>query len=162
MKKLILITLLITTLSNAQELKFGNTEYITISVIFEPLSSIKEKSINATFEFQYVPSFFYIKPSIQILPSINYIDTTVGLGLILEKGYFQDWLFYGGIRLGYIHRKSETYPLFGWETGIDKKITNTFYLGLRATYDWRTDFDFSGANAKYQFNGGIKATYKFN
>lgn len=158
MKKLLL--LLMCNIGIAQQLDFGDTEYTTISITIEPSSSIKEKSLNATFEFQYSCHWLYIKPSVQILPSINYVDTAVGLGILLDKGYYQDWVFYSGIRLGYIHR-GVTYPLFGFEGGFDRKITNNVYIGLRATYDWREDFEFSGANAQYQFNGGIKLTYKF-
>jgi len=157
MKKL-LIALLLTNLASAQ--KFGSTEYTSTSITIEPNSSIKEKSLNATFEFQYTCHWLYIKPSVQVLPSINYIDTALGLGIVLDKGYYQDWIYYAGIRLGYIHRGA-TYPLFGWECGFDRKITDNFYIGLRATYDWRTDFDFSQADAEYQFNGGIKCTWKF-
>jgi len=157
MKKL-LLALLLTNLASAQ--KFGSTEYTSASITIEPNSSIKEKSLNATFEFQYTCHWLYIKPSVQVLPSINYIDTAVGLGVVLDKGYYQDWIYYAGIRLGYIHRGA-TYPLFGWECGFDRKLTNNLYIGLRATYDWRTDFDFSQADAEYQFNGGIKCTYKF-
>jgi len=159
MKKILLLSLFALQV-NAQELNFGSTEYTTISVTIEPASSVKEKSLNATFEFQYSVHWLYIKPSVQILPSINYVDTALGLGILLDKGYYQDWVFYSGIRLGYIHRGA-TYPLFGWECGFDRKITDNLYLGLRATYDWRTDFDFSQADAEYQFNGGIKLTYKF-
>lgn len=159
MKKLLLLSLFALQV-NAQSLDFGDTEYTTISVTIEPNSSIKEKSLNATFEFQYSVHWLYIKPSVQILPSINYVDTAVGLGILLDKGYYQDWVFYSGIRLGYIYR-GVTYPLFGFEGGFDRKITNNVYIGLRATYDWREDFEFSGANAEYQFNGGIKLTYKF-
>lgn len=158
MKKL-LLALLLTNLASAQ-IKFGSTEYVSTSITIEPKSSIKEKSLNATFEFQYTCHWLYIKPSVQILPSINYIDTALGIGVVIDKGYYQDWIYYGGIRLGYIHR-GETYPLFGWECGFDRKLTNNLYIGLRATYDWRTDFDFSQADAEYQFNGGIKATWKF-
>lgn len=159
MKKIILM-LLISIGAFAQGLKFGSTEYVSASMTIEPSSSIKEESLNATFEFQYSVHWLYIKPSVQILPAINYVDTALGLGILLDKGYDKDWIFYSGIRLGFIHRGA-TYPLFGWECGIDRKITDNFYLGLRATYDWRTDFDFSQADAEYQFNGGIKATYKF-
>jgi len=158
MKKLLL--LLMCNIGIAQELNFGSTEYVSTSVTIEPNSSIKEKSLNATFEFQYSCHWLYIKPSFQILPAINYVDTALGLGILLDKGYYQDWVFYGGIRLGYIHR-GVTYPLFGFEGGFDRKITNNVYIGLRATYDWREDFEFSGADAEYQFNGGVKLTYKF-
>jgi len=158
MKKLLL--LLMCNIGLAQQLDFCDTEYTTISVTIEPNSSIKEKSLNATFEFQYSCHWLYIKPSVQILPSINYVDTAVGLGILLDKGYYQDLIFYSGIRLGYIHR-GVTYPLFGFEGGFDRKITNNVYIGLRATYDWRTDFEFSQADAEYQFNGGVKLTYKF-
>jgi len=158
MKKL-LLALLLTNLASAQ--KFGNTEYTTASITIEPKSSIKEKSLNATFEFQYTCHWLYIKPSVQVLPSINYIDTALGLGVVLDKGYYQDWIYYGGIRLGFIHRGKSQYPLFGFEAGFDVKITEHIYFGPRGTLDWRTDFDFSGAKAKYQGNGGIKATWKF-
>jgi len=158
MKKLLL--LLFALQVNAQQLDFGSTEYVSASVTLDPNGSYQEKSLNATFEFQYSVHWLYIKPSVQILPSINYVDTALGLGILLDKGYYQDWVFYSGIRLGYIHR-GVTYPLFGFEGGFDRKITNNVYIGLRATYDWREDFEFSGADAEYQFNGGVKLTYKF-
>jgi len=155
MKKLLLIALLITGLSYAQGLQFGDNESTNISISIEPVASI-----NTTLEFEYICYFLYIKPSLQLSPSNNYTDTSVGLGLNLTSGYFEDWRYYGGIRLGHIFRENQNYPLFGWEAGIDKRITEKLYIGLRSTLDWREDYLYSGANPKYKFNGSIRLTYK--
>jgi len=155
---------LLINIVNGQSLEFGKREYTSLSVTVEPYSSFKEKSINMTFEFEYVSNWGYIKPSIQIFPALEggYIDTSAGLGLNLTSGYFEDWRYYGGIRLGHIFRGNEGYPLFGWEAGIDKKITDNFYIGLRGTLDWREDFLYTGGKPDYQFNGGIRFRHNLN
>lgn len=160
MKKLLLIALLITSLSYAQGLKFNDNESTNISISIEPYSSYKESSLNATFEFEYICHSIYIKPSVQILPAINYIDTAVGLGINLTSGYFNNITYYTGIRLGHIFRKDSDYPLFGFEGGINFKLTDKLYIGPRATLDWREDFKDSYAQPEYQFNGSIRILFK--
>jgi len=153
--------LLLTTIVKAQQIRFGDKEYSNISISVDPYASYKEKSPNLTFEFEYVCYFLYIKPSVQIFPALEggYIDTAVGLGLTLIQGYEENWRLYGGIRLGHNWRGSEDYPLFGWELGIDKRITDRFSIGIGSTLDWREDFKYTGGDPAYQINGKVRFRY---
>jgi hypothetical protein len=163
MKKVFLIVLL-PLLGFTQQVRFGDKEYSNISISIDPYASYKESSINAIFEFEYVPNWGYIKPSLQVFPALEggYVDLAVGFGLNLIQGYEEDWRLYGGIRLGHIFRGNEGYPLFGWELGLDRRISKDFSIGIGSTLDWREDFLFTGGDPAYRLNGKIRFRFNLN
>ena len=161
MKKLLLLALLTCNMSNAQEIHFGRDVYSNVNFILD-YGTITEKSFNGILEYDWVSKWGYIKPSVQVLPKINYLDVAVGLGLNVEKGQVDvQWRYYGGIRLGHIWRANGERPLFGLEIGFKKKIVGNLYAGLRFTNDYRQDFELSGADADWQKNGGFELSYSF-
>lgn len=161
MKKLLLILLIAPTLYG--QVKIPQKEHFNFSTSIEPFSSIKEESIDITLELEYEGRGIYVKTSTQVFPVIEggYVDLAGGIGLNLSAGQFEDWRLYSGIRLGSIFRGGQTYPLFGFESGVNYNVTETFFIGLRSTYDYREDFEFWGGESEYRFNGSVRFGVRF-
>jgi hypothetical protein len=169
MKKILLLgVLLIGMTGNSQGIRFGEKENFTASLSVDPMATIKEKSPNVVAEIELVSYWKYVKASVQVLPSLQggYLDLAGGLGLNLTSGYFEQMRYYGGIRLGVIKRgftedETYTYPLFGFEGGINYNVTDKFFIGIRATSDYRSDFKYSGAKPFYRNSGFVKLGFNF-
>lgn len=163
MKKLALLAFLITGVMNAQGLRFAEKEYFTTSLAVDFSASIKEKGVNFITEIEYVHSFMYIKFGVQSFSVLEggYIDHQGGAGLNLTSGYFNKVRYYAGGKVGTVRRGTYNYPIAGLEAGIDYSLTETFFIGLKATSDYREDFKFSGADPKMRNSGFARAGFKF-
>jgi hypothetical protein len=162
MKKLIITALLtIGMMANAQ-IRFVDKEYFTTSIAVDPNATIKD-GLNLTGEIELVSYWKYIKVNCQFQPDLQggYIDYAGSFGINLTSGYFDTWRAYTGVRFGHIRRETYGYPLAGFEGGIDFYVTNSTFLGLRATGDWRSDFLYSGAEPAMRYSGTIRAGFKF-
>lgn len=147
MKKLITL-LLITSLSYSQDIRLGDTETFNISILTDARASIKEKGINIGGEIELVSNAIYVRSGIQTFGVFQggYVDWTTAGGINLKWGYFDDFRFYSGGRLGFIWRGGNSYPTAGAEAGLDYNFNSGFILGLRGTYDYRSDFEYWGNN----------------
>lgn len=153
MKKLFTLAFLaIGMMANAQK-----DEMSTISLQLDPSATIKEGSANIYVNIEYVGKLAYINANVQLLDGLKggYYDFGGTIGANLYNSKFKDLRVFTGVRLGFIKRgykesNTYTYPLFGIEGGISKKITNRVYVVARATYDYRQDFQFSGADPAYR------------
>ena len=166
MKKL-LFALLITTRLNAQ-VKFIDREYKTFSIAIDPSASSKENGLNINAELQLVSYWKYVKVSTQLFTALEggYLDFGGGFGTNLKLDRFDKTRVYTGIRLGLIKRgfntgNTETYPLAGFEGGFDYHLTDSFFIGVKATGDYRSDFKFSGANPSMRYSSFVRLGYKF-
>jgi hypothetical protein len=162
MKKLLSIAFLaIGMMVNAQG--FGTKEYFTASISVDPNATIKESSPNLVAELELVNYWMYVKASIQVLPDLEggYFDYGGGLGLNLYLDRFETIRTYAGGRLGVIKRGGESYPLAGYEAGIDFNLTETMFIGLRGTGDYREDFQYWGGEAETRYSGFIRVGFKF-
>jgi len=150
MKTIKLLSVLLLTSASFAQVDFGKKEYFTFSVGIDPTATIERKSPNLVAEIELVEKAFYIKAGVQILPALEggYFDYTGAAGFNLETGLFNEFRYYGGVRLGVIKRESYSYPLFGFEGGLDYNISESVFIGLRATYDKRTDFEFWGGETE--------------
>ena len=157
MKKIIVLALLLTISVNAQRKNFN------FSVSIDPTATIQEESINLVAEIELQERVFYIKATTQVFTALEggYLDFGGGMGLNTTLGLFEPFRVYGGIRLGIIKRGSQSYPLFGYESGIDYNLSEDYFIGLRATYDNREDFLYSGADPFYRFSGFVRFGYRF-
>jgi hypothetical protein len=144
MKKLLKLAFLtIGMMVNAQD-KFN------VSVYVDPGASIKEKGIDFGAEIEYHNKTIYTKAGFQNFAVLQggYTDIAGGIGLNKRIGIFEKFRVFGGVRLGFIFRGDYTYPLAGAEFGLDYKITEKIFIRWRNTYDYRSDFKFSGAKPK--------------
>jgi hypothetical protein len=160
MKKLIFLLLAVTSL-NAQALKFNDVEYFTASIIVDPSASIKENGLFIGSEIEYV-GLIYTRVGISSFAVLEdgYIEAIGGIGLNLTSGYFNTTRYYFGGRLGVINRQS-TNPTAGVEAGFDINLGESFFLGLRATYDYRSDQEFYDYPNHMQYSGFIRLGYKW-
>lgn len=159
LKKLLSIAFLaIGMLVNAQK-----SEYFTISLAVDPNATIKENSPNLVAELEYVNNIFYIKATTQVLPDLEggYWDFGGAGGLNIHLNRWKTSRLYVGGRLGIIKRGGNSYPLAGFEGGIDFDITNTMFIGLRGTGDYRSDFEFCGGKSETRYSGFIRVGFKF-
>lgn len=139
------------------QFRLNKTEYFTASVVIDPGASIKEKGLNIGAEIEYV-GFLYTRLSVTSFAALEdgYTDTTGSIGLSFTSGYFENVRYYVGGRLGFIYRKG-TYPTSGFEAGIDFKLTDSTFVGLRSTYDYRSDWAFYSADPGMRYSGFIRA-----
>lgn len=146
----------------AKHSTIDDVEYNTFfDVIFN--DEITVRGMHESTEIELVENAFYVKTGIQVNPGLvgGYIDYAGAIGFNLTSGIFENIRYYGGIRLGTIIRNGNGYPLFGYETGFNVDITDKIFIGLRSTYDYRSDNEFWGTDAEYKFNGSIRIGKRF-
>lgn len=151
MKKLLKLLVLVSFTSLAQN------EYATINVQIDPSATIKEGSPNIYGSIELVSYMIYVNGNFQMLDGLKggYLDFGGSVGLNAYTSKFKQTRLLGGVRLGFIKRgykenDTNTYPLFGIEGGVSQKITDKIFVTVRGTYDYRSDFKYSGADPKYR------------
>ena len=153
MKKLLIIILLMSTLCSAQihlqDKDRFSFQITTDNVVFQKGLFYGGLEFQAEFS-----NGIYIRPQIHYTNlKDGYLETSAGMGLNLA---YNNWNYKSGIKLGVINR-ADTYPIFGFEAGIEYHITDKLGIGLRASYDARGDADFyDGDKWKYNSQGYIK------
>ena len=163
MKKLLVLALLATGLSSNAQVHFGTKEYFTASIAVDPHASISSKALNVMVELEYVHSAIYIKSSLQVHTGLEggYIDFGGGVGINLTEGYFEETRAYAGVRLGIIRRDIYNYPLAGFEGGLDHDLSDTIFIGIKGTGDYRSDYKYFNADPKIKYSGFVRIGFKF-
>jgi hypothetical protein len=161
-KKIILIALFFTLLGFSQSnFRLNKTQFFAVSVLVDPSASYKEKGLCIGLEIETV-SEVYVRASVTNFSALKdgYTDFTGAFGLSFTSGYFESIRYYAGGRLGLISRKA-IFPTAGVEAGIDFKLTEKVFVGLRSTYDYRSDFEFYDYPNEMRYSGFLKIGYKF-
>lgn len=163
MKTIIAIFLIFTSLSAAAQLRFNDTEYFQAAVVIDPVASIKEKGLNIGAEIELISYWGYVRASSQSFFALEggYVDLMGALGVNFKYGHFSPFRFYTGVRLGAIYRDLYPYPTVGAEAGIDLYTRGNFVLGVRTTYDLRTDFEYWGGEEEMRLSSFIKLGFTF-
>lgn len=153
---LIVLFALICGIANAQ-FRLNKTDSFNFGIVVDPYASIKEKGLNIGAEIEYVGTV-YTRASLTYFGSldVSYFDAIGAVGINFTSGMFENVRYYTGGRLGVIRREGNGYPTVGIEAGIDFKITDGISLGLRTTYDKRSDFEFYGEESEMRNSGFIK------
>ena len=140
--KTILLLLIFPVLLIAQGLKLKDTEDFTISIITDPRASFKEGGLFIGGEIEYSGAI-YTRVGVSNFAVLKdgYTEIIGGIGVNFSSGYFDTVRYYTGIRLGVIKRQSAN-ATAGLEAGIDFKLGDKSFIGLRATYDYRSDQEF--------------------
>lgn len=161
---LVILSVVLSLSTQAQSrLRFNDKEYFNISMSIDPTASYKEKSIDIAAEIEYV-GLIYAKAGFEFLPGLNpnYFDVHGAMGLNCVLGRFDPTRIYAGIRLGRIFRENKSRgELFGLETGVDIPITETLFIGARATYDYRNDGVVLGWQPFWRASGFIRVGFNF-
>lgn len=160
--KLTIIFLLL-SLTGISQVRFLDMEYFNFSASIDPTATIKESSPNLVAELELVSYWGYVKATAQILPGLEggYVDFGGAMGVNITFDRWNTFRAYSGIRLGTIRRGGYSYPLFGFEGGVDWNINDKFFIGYRGTADWREDFLFSGADPAYRLSSYLRAGIKW-
>ena len=161
MKQIIILLILFPFFTFAQGLKLKDTEDFTISIIIDPRASFKEKELFIGGEIEYSGAI-YTRVGISNFAVLEdgYTEIIGGIGLNFSSGYFEKFRYYTGIRLGIIKRQSVN-PTAGFEAGMDFMISDNLFIGIRATYDYRSDFKFYDYPNEMRGSGFIRVGTKF-
>lgn len=162
MKKLLIIVFLMSGICSAQSFRLNTTDSFNFSVVVDPMASIEESGLNIGAEINYVGTV-YTRASITHFAKLKdgYTDVIGAFGIVFTSGYFEQTQYYLGGRLGVIIREAAN-ATAGLEAGIDRKITDNIVLGIRGTYDYRSDFEFYGAPNAMQYSTFVKIGYCWN
>jgi hypothetical protein len=160
MKQILILILILTPLTSFSQRGFrlNDKEFFATAIVLDPN---KEHGINIGVEIEYVGPI-YTKLSVTSFAVLQdgYLDTTGSVGLSFTSGYFNKVRYYTGARIGLIHRRV-TYPTTGLEAGIDIMLTDKVFIGIRSTYDYRSDFEFYDWYNEMRYSGFIKIGLKF-
>jgi hypothetical protein len=158
MKKLILLLLICASVQG--QIKFKDKETFNVSVVLDPKASFKEKALNLGLEIEYSGTV-YARASVTTFSALKgeYYDFTGAFGGTLSLNKLEA---YSGIRIGLIRRSTFTYPTYGLEVGLNYKLIDNLLVGIRSTYDYRSDFIFTGGEASFRYSGFIKIGYTWN
>jgi len=139
--------------------RLNKTESFNFAIVVDPSASINESGLNAGIEICYTGSV-YTRLGVTSFAKLKdgYTDIIGGIGVVFTSGYFERTTYYSGIRLGVIIRQ-EANGSAGLEAGIDHKISNNLILGIRGTYDYRSDWEFYGADNGMQYSTFLKIGY---
>ncbi len=131
MKKLLLM-LLVTGVTFAQ---YNNKINFNLLV---------DKTAHMVAEVEGMEGKMYFKQSLEYAPNIEggYLATGTAVGFSTELGMFQHYRIYTAPKLQFILRGGNVYPSAGFELGIDKTFDSGFIIGIRGTYDYRSDFQY--------------------
>lgn len=144
-----------------QSFHVKDTEDFTLSIITDPRASFKEGGLFIGAEIEYSGSI-YTRVGVSNFAVLKdgYTELIGGIGVNFSSGYFDKVRYYTGIRLGVIKRQAGN-ATAGLEAGIDFKITDNLFIGMRATYDYRSDFKFYDYPNEMRGSGYLRIGTKF-
>lgn len=145
-------------------LRINKTEFFTVSTSIDPSASIKEKGFDVVGEIEYA-GLVYIKAGFESFSALHggYTDIHGAVGINLTSGYFEQWRYYAGARISNVWRDGGFGTNYGLESGIDYNVSDNFFIGLRAVYDYRLEQKaIYGWNPEMKFNGFIRIGYRWN
>lgn len=145
------------------EFRFNKKEIFTITATVDPVASFKEKGIDFVSELEYSGTI-YAKVGIESFEALygGYKDIHSALGLNFTSGMYEEFRYYGGIRLAKVHRGDSSRPLFGQELGIDYNLSDNLFIGLRFTRDKRTDQEIFNWKPEIKYSSFIRIGYKWD
>jgi len=153
MKKLLLL-LMFTIVGHSQINKTLNFNFLV------------DKTAHLITEIEAIEKNIYIKQSLEYAPMIEggYFATGTALGYSKELGLFKNYRISIAPKLQFIVRGGNVYPSYGGEIGVDKTFWSGLILGIRGTYDYRTDFEYWGDkySADWQPSLFVKVGWKLN
>lgn len=92
-----------------------------------------------TAELEYKGTVAYIRPSIEFNGESTHV--MAGFGLNFNEDRYSIMRYYIGGRLG-LNIVEEGNATAGYEAGVDLDIGHDLFIGIRASNDYKSDFDF--------------------
>ena len=155
---LVMLSVFATTTAQDRPQKFA------VSVFSDPYATYKDGP-NVGVAAEYQMKLMYFKAQLFIFPDLNGATYREVSGVPIGFNYHSFWSeyrIYGGVKLGFIYRQG-LHLLVGLESGLDINITNTTFLGLMTSYDYRSDGKIFSINAKpyMRLSGFVKIGFRF-
>lgn len=144
-----------------QQFRLNKTDSFNLALVIDPNASISENGLNIGAEIEYNGTV-YTRASISSFSSLQggYLALIGAAGINFTSGMWEQFRYYAGLRAGFIRRENNSYPTAGTEIGIDYVINERLILGLRATRDKRSDFEYYNEPAEMRNSGYIKIGIK--
>ena len=162
MKTLITIVLLASIICSNAQIKLNETQNFNVAVTIDPYASLIEEGLCFGVEIEQFRTI-YTRLGVTHFSKLQggYTDIIGAVGVVLSIDRFERTTAYSGGRLGVIIRESANASA-GVEVGINHKISDSFMLGVRGCWDYRSDFQFYGAENAMQYSTFIKLAYTWN
>jgi len=157
----IIVFALLCGIANAQSnFRLNKVDSFNFSIVVDPSASIEKSGLNIGAEIEYNGTI-YTRASITYFSSLKggYLDFIGAAGVNFTSGMWEQFRYYSGLRAGIITRESNGYPTLGIECGIDYVI-GSLVLGIRATRDKRSDFEFYNESSEMRGSGFVKIGFK--
>lgn len=139
----VILTIIALGRLNAQ-IQFEDREYFSAAIVTDPFATL-DSGFNLGAEVELHSLWGYIRGFTQVHPvmEVPYLDLGAAMGVTLKVGHFSPLRYYFGGRLGVISRDWKFgYPTVGAEAGVNLLMRNNYVIGVRGTYDYRTDFKY--------------------
>lgn len=158
----ILLSLFFISQITSQEIRLNDKEFFTVSLSIDPMASIKEKGLDIVGEIEYV-GFMYGKLGFESFEQLEggYTDIHAGVGFNLASK-FDNFRTYGGVRVSKVSRNGTFRVNPGLELGLDYKLNDNTFVGLRSTLDKRFDQEIFRWNPEIKFSGFVRIGYRWN
>lgn len=122
------------------------------------VNGLIDRTAHIVAEIERIEGILYVKQSLEVAPNIEggFLATGTAVGLTTNFGMFEQYRVYGAPKITFIARGGEVYSSAGGEIGFDKEVSDGFFIGIRGTYDYRTDFQYWGGQSAWQASGFLK------
>lgn len=128
---------------------------------YTAVNGILDITAHGGIELERVERNWYAKTSLEYAPRIDggFLSLGASVGYSVRLGMFDEFRAYTAPKIQFIRRGGFTYPSFGMEAGIDKVFDSGFIIGVRGSYDYRSDFEFWGGSNEFRPSGFFKVGF---
>lgn len=142
---------------------FNHKEYFTISAHIDPYASYKENGLDIIGEIEYV-GFIYAKMGFESFGALTggYFDIHGAIGLNTTLGLFEKTRLYAGARMAKVDRNGAFRINYGLEAGIQQRLGEHYFIGLRTTLDKRYDQEIFRWKPENKLSGFITFGYRWD
>lgn len=162
MKKLLILFVFLTQISFGQDIRINDKEFFDIRVSIDPTSSIKEGGLDIVSEIEYVGPI-YAKVGFESFSVLHggYFDIHGAIGVNFATK-FDTFRYYAGGRASRVSRGNSWSVDPGLEAGIDYKLSDNTFIGLRGTLDKRLDQKIFNWKPETKFSGFLTIGYRWD
>ena len=142
--------LMLTGMVSSAQLKFNESEFVSVSVVSNPEGFWDSNKMSTSFELQYDAPRVYVRAVVK--KGFEYFDWSGTIGTAIQNNKIR---IYSGIKIGTVIINRNHYALTGIESGIDFLNCSRWSIGPRVSFDYV-------AGHSNRFESGLKFTYKIN
>lgn len=150
MKKIITLAVCLIGMICSAQLKFNDSEFVSVSVVSNTEGFFNSNKTTASFELQYDAPRVYVRASVK--NGFEYFDWSGTIGTALHNSKLR---IYAGVKIGTVIIDRNHYALTGIESGIDFLNCSRWSVGPRISFDYV-------AHHENRLEAGLKLTYKIN